>query len=705
MKSEILIFGVIFSIISFANAFAQEPNLTGEVSITGVAVNLQGQKAKFNEYRDIRDGVYVGADVKGETEKYYVDLNAQDVGYKTQKYELSGGKWGSFKYYFDYTEIPHNITDGAKTFYTGVGGNNLTSPTIPPSKNINTWNTFDYSTDRTNYGGGFKLEMFKPFYFDASFSQEKKVGVYPMGAAGTSPGGISIELPAPINYSTDSLRFEGGYLKNPLSLSVGYSSSTFRDQNSSLNFFNPAAASTATTPDSLTLPPDNNYYKLDLKGGLKLPFNSKFAANLSTSSTQSGVDLSNSYINNSGGRTGILLSNYVFNGKIDTQNCDFLLTSSPVSFLDAKLLYKYYNTNNKSNSINTTDVSQTPPIFSNPLFDYRKERYGAELGFKLPASFYLATSYTHEEVQRSYREDVPENSDDIYGGELRWKGLDFMVAKVGYERLQRRGDFVGTPSTSATDTNNIEQFQRRFDVASRNQDTYKGSLEFFPIENLNLTLGYKYKDTDYMDTILGLRDDRRSNFNFNADYLIAKRVRLFGYLDYEYIKLDQFERQLPASTTAFNPSTPPTSTAFNWTVTQTETDWAWGVGTEIYILLKKLTLKVQYDNWKSDGFADYTYLLGSNPLPAGQTQNNIDISNWGNYETRSYMAKLTYNLNKTFSFSAGYTYQKFIVDDAQYNGYVYFYPTTATTPSFLTGAYNNPSYEASIVFLSSTYRF
>mgnify|MGYP001033637296 CR=1 FL=1 len=709
MKSKILICAMIFSLFAFLNASAQERRFEGEVSVTGVTPKIEGEKAKFNEYRDIRDGVYVGVQTRYDAENYYLDFRAQDIGYRTQRYGLEGGKWGSFKYHFDYDELPHNFTSGAKSFYTGIGGSSLTYPTHPPSTNVSTWSNFDYSIERKNYGGGFKLEMFKPFYFDASFNREERTGVYPIGAAGTTPGGIGIELPAPISFMTDNLKLEAGYGKNPFFFSVGYFYSNFKNDYSTFDFRNPATANTAATTDTFTLPPNNYYNKLDIKGAVKLPFRSKFNFDLASSNTHSDVNLLGSYVanvtaatSNIGiqGRTGVTLSNNVFIGKVETQSYNFVLTSNPFTFLDGKLFYKYYDRANKSTSITTTDSTASPTTFTNPLFDYRKERYGAEMGFKLPASFYLTAAYTHARIQRRDREDIPVNNDDIYGADLRWSGLDFMVAKVGYERLQRRGDFVGPAISGPTDVNNIEQFQRRFDVAPRDRDTYKALVDFFPIENLNFNLGYKYKDTNYKDTILGLRSDKRSEFTADGDYLIAKRVRVFAYFDYEYVKLDQLERQLPSGTTAYNPGLAPAANAFNWAVTQTETSYGYGLGADIYILPQRLTLKLQHNYYKSDGYADYTYLLNSIALPGTRTQDNIDISNWGKYETRYYLARLTYTLTKFLSVAGGYVYQKFIADDAQYNGYNY-----TIGGNYLTGAYNNPSYEAHIVFLTGAYRF
>ena len=736
MKSKVFILVVIFGLITFMNASAEETKIKAEATVIGQAVDLQGQKSKFNEYRDIRSGFTGQFDLQYERGDYYVDFYGQEVGRRDQSYGLYGGQWGTFRYEFKYDELPHNLTEQAKTFYSGVGGANLSYTPQPPSPflpntNVATWNTFDYSVDRKNYGGGFKLDMLKPFFFGVSVGREERKGIVPIGAAGTSPGGISLELPAPVSYLTDTMRVEAGYFKNPLSLAFGYTYGRFENDNGNLNFRNPATANTAAPTDTFTLPPDNDYFKFDLKGALKLPWSSKFNANASYARNQSNTNLMNSYVSDSPasgtgasnigiqGRTGITLSNAVFNGKLDIQNYNFSLTTNPIYFLDAKVFYKYYGTSNRSSEITTNDstVAAPPagvgPVFSNEerLFDYLTYRYGAQLGLKLPMSFYLITEYTRVHTSRK-REDIAINNDDIAGAELRWSGLDFMVARVGYENLHRQGDFLSPHVTDPTDINNLEPFIRRFDVASKDQNTAKANLDLFPIEDLSIGLGYKWREVRYTDTILGLQTWRGDEFHVDADYLLFKRVKLFGYFDYEYAKLDQFQRNLPATTAGvFNPALPPTSTAFNWTVAETDYNWAYGLGAEVYAVPKKLTLRFQYSYVKSKGFADYTYLLPANLLAQQapintRTQDNIDIGNLDNYTLNYFLAKVTYNPIKHLSLSLGYAYEDYSYDDAQLNGYKYV-PTSSTGSilSFLTGAYANQSYRANIWFASASCPF
>lgn len=707
MKSKVILLVLISSLIPFLNASAEEAKISGELTVTGQHLNITGEKAKFNEYRDIRDGFTGEADLQYERGSYYLDFNAIDVGRKDQSYELSGGKRGSFKYDFKYDQLPHNFTYNARSFYSGVGGANLTYPTQPPTTNFGSWNTFDYSLERSNLSGGFKLDLLKPFFFDVSVSQLTNKGVYPIGVAGTTPGGIGIELPSPIDYTTNNMKLAAGYIKNPLSLSFSALYSTFQNDNSNLSFRNPATANTAATTDTYTLPPNNDTYKLDFQGGVKLPLNSKFNADLAMGRTTSSFNLANSYVtdvtaaaSNIGqrGRTGITLSDYVFNGKVDTQNYNLALTSNPLHFLDGKVFYKYYRRDNKSDEITTRDGANT---YTNEPFGYTNSKWGAQLAFKLPASFSLPIGYTWAEIKRDGREDIPKNKDNIYDIGLRWSGVDFMVAKIAYQRLQRRADFEAPTVTSATDGANIETYVRRYDAAGKDQDTYKASVELFPMEDLNFNVGYKYVYANYPDTILGLQSSTKNGVNVDGDYLLMKLARLFAYFDYEYVKFQQFQRQMPSPTDRYNPALPPTSTAFNWTVSQTEKNYAYGIGTDLYILPKKLTLRLATNYYKSSGFQDFSYLLGSNPLPAGRTNDNIDISSWDNYRITNYMIKAMYDVHKSLSLIAGWAYEKYTYDDAQFNGYQY----VPGTQGYFTGAYRDPGYRANVYFLSATYKF
>jgi hypothetical protein len=109
MQSRVFLLVMILSLAPCWNAIAQEGTLRGEVSLAPAQVNIKGNPAKFNEYRDLRDGVHVHISLHYDAEKTYLDFRADDIGYSDQKYELGGGKWESYSYSLDYDEIPHNF--------------------------------------------------------------------------------------------------------------------------------------------------------------------------------------------------------------------------------------------------------------------------------------------------------------------------------------------------------------------------------------------------------------------------------------------------------------------------------------------------------------------------------------------------------------------------------------------------------------------
>ena len=110
MSGKVFLIGMILSLVPWGNAIPQERTLSGEVWMTPAQVDVQGSRAKFNEYRDLRNGIHAHIDLHYNTEKNYFDLNAERLGYKDQKYEFEGGSRGGFRFNLEFDEIPHNFS-------------------------------------------------------------------------------------------------------------------------------------------------------------------------------------------------------------------------------------------------------------------------------------------------------------------------------------------------------------------------------------------------------------------------------------------------------------------------------------------------------------------------------------------------------------------------------------------------------------------
>jgi len=80
-----------------------------------VLADIDGEEAKFNEYRNFNDSLTTMFDLKYDNNRYFLKLDG-DIS-RQKNFGLTGGLWGGFSYYLKYQEIPHNITFGARTYY------------------------------------------------------------------------------------------------------------------------------------------------------------------------------------------------------------------------------------------------------------------------------------------------------------------------------------------------------------------------------------------------------------------------------------------------------------------------------------------------------------------------------------------------------------------------------------------------------------
>ena len=673
MKSKlgvyILIAAIAGSLTIASSAFSQEaekgpppePVMMGGAGIEGRIYDVSGNKAKFHEYSDIKSGgVFGDIDVTYVSPENFVWLQTTDPGYDTQHYRLETGSFGKYKFWFDYNEIIHNITNDARTFYGGAGSSRLTGT---PNTDPGTWRGgFDYFTKRKKIDTGIKLDLAQPFFFNISYPYEKKEGIKPTGVSTGSSRDAALELPEPVNYRTSGIRAEAGYSLKPFFASLSYQYGEFRNEAEDLQYDTPAG----WVPGPLSLPPDNRFYKINFKGSAKLPMDSKFIVNIGDENTKSHTS-----------------SFTDFEGKVDTKNYDFMFTTSPVRFLEGNVYYKYYERENTSTGHTLFSGVLIP---TRPL-SYDMNMYGADIGIRLPAKIHLNTGYKFVDTDRSIRDEtdpaviLPHNDDHIFFANMKWTGLDFMSARIGYEGMKREADYQ-----TAASKNSLNQ---QFAYAAQKRDTFKAGVDFFPLDALNMSFEYRYRRSNYDETIFGYTADTANAVSFTVDYTLRKMARFFGYFDFERRILDQ--RALLGSD--------------GWASEQDEKTYACGLRADLYVIPKKLTLVLQYDYIKSDGSNDFDFTSGvrsASGIPDGLP---VDIGAWDDYKRNSFAVTGIYNWTESLMLKAGYAYIKYDYDDDQLNNYRYFVGGSGSNQAYLTGAYRDASYKANIVFLSVVHQF
>ncbi|HMK61532.1 MAG TPA: MtrB/PioB family outer membrane beta-barrel protein [Dissulfurispiraceae bacterium] len=701
---------VLFLLLPFAGAFGEDEivpssGFSGEVGATGQIASVSGSRAKFNEYRDLRkNGIFGNVKLNYDSEDWWMKVRATDPAYDDQFYRLDGGLYGVFKADAYYNEIIHNTTSGALTPYAGVGSNYLTTPLTanrPSNRNTATWNSFDYSIQRKQYGGDIKLDVLNPFYVNFSVSREDRNGVLPWS------NGNAIEIPAPVNYQTTDYVGEVGYRANPVFAGLTFAYSQFDNANETL-FISGSGPINNSTAALMTLPPDNHYYKLGFKGVLQLPLRSRLNVSLDDKYQRSSVDLSSILAFDNGqsaANSQTALSSTNFTGRKHVQNYSFSLTSNPVRFFDLKLYYKYYSSKDTSDTITQTlnvgQASQSVVIV--PLFSYKKNQYGGDFGFKLPAQFHLNAGYAYIDTDR-FRPDIPRTKDSIYSAGLRWDGLDFLTPKIGYEHLMREAH-LGSPYAldSSVSHQNFPQFVA-FDATKQRKDTYKFAIDSTPLPNLNLGAAYKYKQSTFPDDFLGVQKAKGHELDLYGDYSFGSFAKVNAYFDLQNAKQYLVDQN---GGTAATVGSSPSNSIYMWNTTIKDNTYAFGAGTDVYLVPKKLTLRLQYDYVNSDGNEDFSFLFpgiinGVNANTATGPIGNPSLSDIDSYRKSSFLCKLSLAVSKQISVAVGGVIEHFRYSDFALSNPNYQY---VVGTNFFTGANANPSYNASIGFVSLAYKF
>jgi hypothetical protein len=438
----------------------------------------------------------------------------------------------------------------------------------------------------------------------------------------------------------------------------------------------------------------------------ELPLSSTFALRASHSQLESDDNLP--AVTNSAGT--LLTSARDFDGDVTYTTVSASLRSRPMERLETDLSYHYVKKDNEAGSFAyggpTTNATTS---VNTHVFYYTKHNAAAEVAYRLPANNRVALGYDFTKIDRSaeMRHDAEETKDHLISVEWKNRTLDFLTAKVRYEHLQRNTDFNGASAVNygtPQDASIIYAYMRPFDAADKDQDALKVTIDLSPCDFADLGLEYRYRSADYDDTVIGRTDDRSQELIVDAAVQLPGKARLYGYAAYEKWESGSDYIRYTGSgtgevTTIPIPASIEGANRYNWSVDRTDKTKAYGLKLEVPLFEERLKLTAAWDYEKNEGEAEFKSTLAS---VATAMQ---DIDNYGDYTKKSISLKAEYAVTENLSMTAGYSYEKYNLDDIAFNDYKNYYNNTATTSSYLTGAYADPDYDANIVYLSMAYKF
>lgn len=680
---------------------------SGSVSVGGRHVNDNAaDPSKLNEYRDLDSSVIGGFEVRGRGNTYYLNGYGENLGRDDQYLDLKGGIYGTLKYRLYSDELRHNFGSGpgALSPFAGIGGPVLTATL--PNANPATWNTFDHSYRRRDWGGMAEWQTASPWYFRGEANEVTRKGINVFGGAnGTSPGNGFMDLPSPIDYTTHNYSAEGGYSTKRGHFAVNVLHSKFSNGNDVLRWSNGFFGGLDTT----ILPPDNELTRLSVNGNLRqLPAASTLAGRVTYSKLSNDVLMQQTMLSTGGATPATNPSSPSFHGQLKNTTVSLSLSSHPMNNLDTRLYWNYAKEDNDSTRIQFSPAAGTGLTggSANPLancnstatnpcvpefFHYKKHNLGVEAGYRVNRANKVSAGFDYYDVDRE-RIDFHSNEDKKVFVEWKNSSFDALTGRLKYQYMTRRSEF--SANAAAVAANPMDAFVRRFDLANVDQNLVKLMLDATPVPFLDLGFEAIYKNNDYKDTILGRTEDERQEYYASLSYGDPRKFRVLLFGDVEFVEFDSFHR---VGTGNPDPATPPTATTYNWSARNRDRAWQWGLGSD-WMPMERLTLKGSLIWARTRGTTDFAV------QPGGAVGPFLPIPNFDNTRRTSLNLRAIYKYSRQWEFTGGYAYEKYRYSDIGYDNTQYVTSATATAGS-VTGQFSFQPYTANIFYAVAKYKF
>ena len=659
---EIMLFSALLfpPVVSAADGTAWN----GSVKLGARAVEVNGNSAKFQEYRDLEDDIIGKVRVDGYTDGYHFEFQGKNLGLDDQSYLLKGGKYEQFKYRFDYDETPHNYTFDAKTPYSGIGSNLLTyeGATLPAET---TWSLFDYYIKREKYSGELELTQGTPFYVNVGANRLDTEGTRPLilssgfGAAFTERS----EVPEPIDHTTDSFSLRTGYRGENYFIELSGDYSSFENENKYLTWELPV---TAGTNLQAGLAPEHDFKRLGARFvWKKLPLMSTLAVDGTYSKKESDLAINPELLTANPDYT------QTFSGEVKNTDVAAAFTTRPLKALDTKLYFNYAKRDNTPSYLETDETNPTH------IFDYEKDNAGIELGYRISPRNKLTLGYDYVNFDRRNRPEFESNTDHSFTARFRNNSLDFMASSIRYHHLERNFDTQTGTDVAISD----------FDATERSQDDVTLTLDFFSFDNVDVGLEYTYNSIDYeadelfvtgaSQGVRGREHDERNALYLDLGVRLPRDITVGGFAGYENRRVDSTHNNSATNTDPYSQDT-------------RDYLWSYGLNGRMPLLEDRLKLMVNWEHQKSVGESNF-----------GIDNTLQDIGTVADYTKQLLEAKAVYNVTRQLDLILGFLYEKYLFRDLQYIGYDY----TAAENTFLSGAYAFQDYENNVGYLLLNYNF
>lgn len=474
----------------------------GELTRFGSEIELgflynSGEELIFGDYGGLLDDPFFvlgnldirARDLFGWGDDHYARLRGLNLGLDSRFIDAEYGRQGLFGLRFEYDQLPAVHSETSRTFFSGVGGEQLTLP-VPWTPGANggemtelaaNLRRIDIDHERRRYSGGASLVLPANLDFDISYDYENKEGRRLSGSMIGLTGGNprAVVIPAPVAYVTQQVEAALRYTGDNVQASLGYYGSFFNDENRFLAWENPYTAVGAWDPTAgyndgtlaecvgvsgcgmgrKGLPPDNYFNQFLAQGGIDLPYRTRVTLNTAFGWMHQDDDLLPYSVNPQldamipgGGLTDgtdlAALPRRSLDAEIFNTLVDFRVASRPLEKLSLDLRYRFDDRDNDTPQDNWVRIradaedqaaADSGQARLNLPYSFTQHEVEAGVGYRIWRRTNLSLGYEWELTNRDFQE-VDEVMDHILKAGLTSRPWSFLSTRLNYSRSWRRAE-------------------------------------------------------------------------------------------------------------------------------------------------------------------------------------------------------------------------------------------------------------------------
>lgn len=577
------------------------------------ATNISGDEARFNRFRDFRNGPFLsGLRGERETGNWFFLGEAHNVGYRDQRFFAAFENIGRLKGRFEWDQIPLFISDTTRSLQRDLGNGILDVPDSTQAAIQNKQTTFaeamsnvrPYELRSRRHIAAFDLTYVASRELDLTLEVRNvdRKG-YHLQAFGllTSPVGFTQDLGIPMEDRTTDIKLGAEWANTRGMVSASINGSWFDNQIPIVQFDNPQRITDiAAGPSKGLVPtwPSNTLFTVAAAGAYKLPNRTRVTANVSFGRANQNERLVAPTINTALVAPPLARTTAEAAGNIVSMV--YGINSRPVENVWLNARYRFYDYANKTEHFEVRqlvgDYNLGSNTWENEPLSVRRHTVDLDASFTPLTYLAFGAGYTREAAKRSFR--IFENTaEDVFRVTADSVGNQYVSVRLKYEWSVRDGSNFDAHLLEEVDE---QPDMRHFDVANRKRSRATAILTLTPADWLALSGSVADGRDDYDETGFGLRDNRNRVYGVGVDLMPNDTVTLGVFAGREkYTALQYSRTSLPAPNPQFNDPTR------DWWLDSSDRVNTVTANIDLIRTIPKVDLRFGYDF--SDGDAAYVY--------------------------------------------------------------------------------------------------